>query len=52
MFLTTTHCLPAVDLMAIGGRAAKLEQLRLEARSRGHEWLVSAMRDIKQDELR
>ena len=38
--------------MAIGGRAAKLEQLRLEARSRGREWLVSAMRDTKQDELR
>ena len=34
------------------GRAAKLEQLRLEARSKGREWLGSVMQDIKRDEVR
>ena len=38
--------------MAIGGPAAKLEQLRFEARSNGREWLGSVLQDIKRDELR
>ena len=38
--------------MAIGGPAAKLEQLRCEARSNGCEWLGSALQDIKRDEVR
>ena len=36
----------------IGGRAAKLEQLRLEARSKGREWLGSALDDVKWNEVR
>ena len=36
----------------IGGRAVKLEQLRLEARSKGREWLGSVMQGIKWDEVR
>ena len=38
--------------MALGGPAAKLEQLRLEGRSRGREWLGSLIQDIKRDEVR
>ena len=39
-------------MAAVSFGASKLEQLRLEARRRGCEWLSSTMHDIKPDELR
>ena len=35
-----------------GGPTAELEQLRVEARSRGVEWLLTAVSALKRDEVR